>query len=129
MGILDGPLRAAVDAVLGALQDTATLTRTTQGTYDPVGGGTFGEVVTTETVKIGPPAQYSKAEIDWTAPAGRFAAIQRDDMKIIMAALGASYPDPQTDTLTVNGVLHRIVKVSPIMSGALPAAFELQVRK
>jgi hypothetical protein len=124
MGALDTAFRDIASSLIGVfVSDLSTLTRTPAPVYDPALGEDLAAAPTTYSIKVAPPENYKSHEIDGTA-------VRRTDLKTYVAAKDlAVVPDSQTDTLTFNSVVYKIVSVKGHQSGDQIALWELQLRK
>lgn len=99
---------------------TGTLTRTIRAN-DPV-AGTSAKVSTPYTVNI-VVESYPARLVDGSN-------ILATDLRVMLAAHAADVtPDPQTDTLTIGGVKHSIVRVEPVYAGDTVATWTVQARR
>lgn len=73
------------------------------------------------TVKITPPAPFEQRRIDGTL-------IQLGDQQIIMSSASGVVPKT-TDLFVIGGVIWQVVRIEPIVSGELTAAYSLQLRQ
>lgn len=124
MALLDGPVKAAVDAVLGVLGISVTLSRMSEaGNYDPITGSEGLGTASTAVFKASPPTRYKHNQVDGTR-------IRMNDLQIILATKDQTVvPDPATDTLLIAGVSYTIVDVESIYTGDEAAAYTLQIRR
>lgn len=124
MGALDTAFRDVASSLIGVfVSNSSTLTRTLTPVYDPALGEDLSATPTTYSIKVAPPENYKFYEADGTA-------IRRTDLKTYIAAKDlAVVPDSQTDTLTFNSVVYKIVSVKAHQSGDQIALWELQLRK
>jgi|SRR5882672_8759125 len=119
-GKLDAQMRALAKGLIKDFGKNVTLRRRVS-TYDP----TTGNVSNSDTdypVTVSPPAPYSNRRIDGEL-------IKVGDIETLLAAAGNVTPDPTTDFVVLDAELWQVVRSDPIYSGALPAAFTLQLRK
>lgn len=120
MTLLDGPLRAVTDSLLGQFGALGTIGYVTTGEYNPsTGKASQDEGVTASTRGI--VEQYRKAEIDGTV-------VLRGDFKWSVPALGITKPSPN-DTVTLDSVRYTVVNVESVYSGDEAALHVLQLRR
>jgi len=117
---LDTRARATADKLIGKFGKSVTLTRVTEGTYDPSTGEMSGGSTTTETV-----AALVK---DYNGIELLSGMVQAGDRKVKVAALNVSEPQIN-DTLTIDSLVYSVLAVKSIWSGEKVAIYELQVRK
>jgi hypothetical protein len=117
---LDIRARATADRLIGKFGKQVTLTRVTEGTYDPTTGELSGGSTTTQTV-----AALVK---DFNGIELLSGAIQAGDRKVSIAALNAAEPQIG-DTITVDSMVYNVLAVKTTWSGEKAAIYELQVRK
>lgn len=80
------------------------------------------EAVTDLKVKVTPLEPLALGRIDGTL-------VEAGDAQVGLAASGLKFaPDAKTDSLVMDGVEWKIVTVRRVMSGALPALYELRLR-
>ena len=97
----------------------ATHRRVTRS-YDPdTGKNTVSNADT--TVKITPPSPYDERRIDGTL-------IQIGDEQIIMSSNSGVVPQT-SDLFVIGGNIWQVVRISPIVSGELTAAYSVQLRQ
>ena len=119
---LDATLRPVARQLINQFGKTVTLSKVTQGTYDPVSGTYSSGCTTDHTVKVSPPESYDQADIDGSL-------VQRDDFEVQLAALGAPAIPEIGDTITMDGESYSIITAPPVYSGELIAVYKLQCRK
>jgi hypothetical protein len=117
---LDTKARATADKLIGKFGKKVTLTRVTEGTYNPDTGELSGSSTTTQTV-----AALVK---DFNGIELLGGAIQAGDRKVSIAALNATEPQIG-DTMTVDSLVYNVLAVKSIWSGEKVAIYQLQVRK
>lgn len=123
---LDATLRPTADRLIGKLGKSATLTRESQGTFDPGSGTYTGGGTTDYSVTVTPPRRFRQDQID-----GQL--VQQNDFEVSVAALNLSIAptqgdDATSDTLTMDGTVYQIIRVQPVYSGQLVAYYRLQCR-
>ena len=117
---LDTKARATADKLIGKFGKQVTLTRVTEGTYNPATGDMSAGSTTTQTV-----AALVK---DFNGIKLLIGAVQRGDTKVSIAALNATEPQIG-DTITIDSLVYNVLAVKSIWSGEKTAIYELQVRK
>jgi len=119
MGLLDAPLRAAVKTVIDTLGTSCTVRIITAGDFDVESGKQQrGEA---DTALNGAVIAYDDSLIGDRIHVG--------DKRLMLPAIDlATAPLPDKHQAVVNGVLHRIVNVTPYQASDQIAAFELQIR-
>ena len=117
---LDIRARATADKLIAKFGKQVTLTRVTEGNYDPSTGELSGGSTTTQTV-----AALVK---DFNGIEILSGAIQSGDRKVSIAALNAAEPQIG-DTMTIDSLVYNVLAVKSIWSGEKVAIYELQVRK
>ncbi len=121
MGLLDTAIRDVVKSVIDLLDTDATLKKQTVDAYDPETGEEDVAVPTSTAIKISPPSNFSNREVDGSA-------VQRQDLKCLTAAKGASFTPEIGDTLIIGSTDYRIINADPIKAGDENAAWKLQLR-
>lgn len=123
MGFLDDIVNDALEPVFGdILENTITITTTTE-TYNPTTGAESSVVTSQQVVTGTPPQEYSLREIDEVS-------VKRGDFKIFVRAADLSaVPSTGTDTVTLGGVVYRLLDVKPIYADEEAVMYELQCRK
>lgn len=117
---LDIRARATADRLIGKFGKQVTLTRITEGSYDPSTGDISGGSTTTQAV-----AALVK---DFNGIEILSGAIQVGDRKVSIAALNSAEPQIG-DTMTIDALVYNVLAVKSIWSGEKVAIYELQVRK
>jgi hypothetical protein len=117
---LDIRARATADKLIGKFGKQVTLTRITEGTYNPDTGELSGGSTTTQTV-----AALVK---DFNGIELLSGVIQVGDRKIKISALQVTEPQIG-DTVTIDSLVYNVLAVKSIWSGEKVAIYELQVRK
>lgn len=117
---LDIRARATADRLIGKFGKQVTLTRVTEGTYNPDTGELSGGSTTTQTV-VALVKDFNGIEI-------LTGAIQAGDRKVSIAALNATEPQIG-DKMTIDSLDYNVLSVKSIWSGEKTAVYELQVRK
>ena len=117
---LDARARNTADKLLTKFGKLVTLSRITEGSYDP----TTGEMATPTAVSSSVYALIKDYKgIDLTN-----GVILQGDRKVTIAALGIDEPQP-ADKVTLDLYDYNVISVRKVWSGELAAMFELQVRK
>jgi len=128
---LDTKARATADKLISKFGKQVTLTRITEGVYNPETGdvgvydpetGDFiaGTTTTTQTV-----AALVK---DFNGIELLSGLIQAGDRKVSIAALNATEPQIG-DAMTIDSLVYNVLAVKSIWSGEKVAIYEMQVRK
>jgi hypothetical protein len=118
-GALDAVARKVSSQLITKFGATITLTRVTEGVYDPSTGSTTN-TETSETI-IGVVDEYKSYDfVNGLAVAG--------DKKIICAASDVAKPN-LADKLTVQGIVYSILNVTETVSGEQDALYTLQARR
>ena len=117
---LDTKARATSDKLIGKFGKQVTLTRVTEGTYDPATGDVSDGSNTTQTV-----AALIK---DFNGIELLSGVIQQGDRNVSVAALNATEPQIG-DTMTIDSLVYNVLAVKSIWSGEKTAVYQLQVRK
>lgn len=112
---------ASIAKTLKAKGQAMTLTRVSGGTYDPVAGSVTTPVTTTYTV-YGIEAAFRDG---LTMSAGTL--IQSGDRQAVVAADQAT-PVPG-DSLTIGGIVWKVIAVTPVNPAGTALLFKCQVRK
>lgn len=120
MTALDTRARATALRLLDKYGKAVTLSRVTEGSYNPSTGETSSEVVVIATVDA---LIEDYKGIDYIS-----GDIQMTDRRVTIPASGNVEPEPN-DRLTIDAVVYTIVSVTTVWSGELPALFVMQVRK
>lgn len=129
MGLLDGPMGALAQTLVGKFGRSATITRPGTTTRNPADGGV---VVVSEAVAVSCEVvleEFDERQVDGTL-------VQVGDRKAIVSRArmetdgGSGFvPQPNRDTLTESGNNWRILRVLGYPSGSQEAAFTLHVRR
>jgi len=119
-------IAAEVDTALKSIGSTdagflATLTQTSTTGGDPWNPGSGTTTTTTVNTSVAIVlSEYRKDEIDSTL-------ILSKDRKVMMTATAGVEPKP-SDVLTISGVAHNVVNVSPLSPAGVVVMYELQAR-
>lgn len=117
---LDNRARKTAQKLIRQFGKDAILRRRTSS-YSPATRKTTEAVIDVK-VKVTPPEPLELGRIDGTL-------VEAGDAKVGLAALGLKFaPDATTDSLVLDGLEWKIVTVRRVMSGELPALYELQLR-
>lgn len=117
---LDAKARATADKLIGKFGKQVTLTRVTEGSYNPATGEMSAGSTTTQTV-----AALIK---DFNGIEILSGGIEKGDRKVSIAALNATEPQIG-DTMTIDSLVYSVLAVKTTWSGEKAAVYELQVRK
>lgn len=125
MALLDGPMRALAQNLAGKFGISGTLTRITSDGYNPTLGDTDPTTATHTVAGV----LEEMREDEFGQSLGGGGVIQHGDLKYTIHAQGLSVtPDPETDTVAVDGVTYTLVGVKPVYSGEQVALFTLVLR-
>lgn len=120
MTALDTRARNTALRLLNKYGKSVTLTRVTEGTYDPSTGDLSSGSTTTE---------IPKALIeDFPGDDYISGLVEKRDKKITTPALGYSEPQPN-DRFTVGSDIYIVISTKTIWSGEQSAMYESQVRQ
>lgn len=123
MAVLDGPMGQLASQLLGTFGRPATLVRGGAGTYSPEQGRTMAVEAAASFACHVVFAEFAVSQLDGTV-------VRLGDRKAIVSRLAlGTEPRPSSDTLTVDGVTWRIVRVEGYSSGEQEAAYSLHVRR
>lgn len=124
MALLDGPLRGVAQTLAGKFGISGTLTRE-GGSYSASSGSVSSSTAThTVTGVIEQPR-----EDEFGQQIGDGGTIRHGDLKYTIEAKGLSVdPDPETDTVEVDGVTYALIGAKPIYSGEQVALWTLVIR-
>ena len=117
MTALDIKAAAIASKLLTKFGKTVTMTIYGESTYDTASGESTASQVSTD-IKA---AVMSPTLNDYDS-----GLVINGDMFVLIAA--ASFTPQPTDTVTINGVLWRIITISPTYSGESIATYKLHVR-
>lgn len=120
MTALDIRARATGLRLLEKYGKPCTISRVTEGTYDPATGSISAESVVTST-PFGLIEDYKG--IDFIS-----GMIEKTDRKVTIPSQGQNEPVPN-DRLTIDGVTYAVISVSIVWSGEQAALYVMQVRK
>lgn len=104
-----------------------TLTQEAPATYNPATGTNTPGTVTNTTVK-GIVTDYKDRTTAGSNSDGE-TLVQRGDRKALFSASGVAAAPTANDTLTIGGVVWRIVFCKALDLGGTPVVYECQVRK
>lgn len=131
MALMDGPMSVVAKTLVGVFGVSATLQRHI-GNYDELQGKEIELEDVEFTLKVTPPAEYSKYDVASSRTAAGPSSIEATDLKVIAATglfpTGLTDIDPKTDRLVIGGVNYRIISKRLITSGSNTPALELQLR-
>lgn len=118
MGTLSDTLGAVATRLLSLYGEALTVTRVTEGAYNPDDSGVTDGTTTTFTT-YGTTYDYIASEVDGTV-------IQRGDVKLVVQPTAIA---PLTgDVITIDSVPHRVLNVERLKAQGVPCAYVLQLR-
>ena len=117
---LDAKARNTADTLLDKFGKSITLTSIVEGSYDPATGDMSANTTTNTT--------HTAIIKDFNGVDFISGVIQSGDRKVMIAALGATTPQP-ADKITIDSEVYQVIAVRYVWSGELPALYEMQVRK
>lgn len=120
MAALDAKARATALKLINKFGKSVTLTRVTEGTYDPTTGDVSGSSTTTEIPKA---LIEDFNGVDYVS-----GLVEKGDRKITTPASGYTEPKPN-DRFTVGSDVYTVVSVETVWSGEQAAIYISQVRK
>lgn len=130
-GQLDNILRPVAASLITAFGATLTYIRTSETFDAETGKSTVTE--TSLSVVGTPPVPLSKrlaSGESFRAVLGEvFDVVEAGDLITTIKALGLGFEPVIGDLIIFNGVRWQIVRIDPLYSGELPAAFTLQIRQ
>lgn len=119
MTALTDSLVATAQTLLTKYGESVSFTRVAEGAYDPATSGVAAGT-TTNYSGYAVPTQYTRADVDGEL-------IKASDIRLIVEQ---TTTEPNTgDVVTVDGVVHRIMNVSPIKVTNVDIIYILQIRK
>lgn len=124
-GALDSVLRPVAEKLIEQFGGPATY-RVVSESFS----ATTGVVTATETaysVIMTPPEPFIQAR--YAAGLGAEAAVQVGDMRALVKGQNLGFTPSLGDRVTYTGTDWQVVGVTPLYSGALPAAYELRLRQ
>ncbi len=121
MTVLDDKLVPKTLAIIDKFGRNATFTELTTNTPDPT-TGTVTQVEVEHVRKITPPSEYNDRYMS-------LDHIDIGDAKVLVAASAIPFTPIKAMKVVIDSNTWKIVRVSPISSGASIAAYELQLRK
>lgn len=128
MGLLDGPLRSVASTLVGLFTDIPLVFQVKTSSYNPLTGVAIATSVA-KNVKASPPYAFTQEEQS-------DSALNKDDLKVIIAALDAEAvgldvsPSSEKQVFcTREGIKYRVHTTKPITSGDQQAAVILFLRK
>lgn len=119
-GQLDSVMRPVAERLIEQFGGPMVYSRITE-TFDAASGKTSQTAATFNVIGT-PPAPYNQGRIDGTV-------IQVADLKSLLKALNLGFTPTIGDRVNFNEMVWQVVGVRPIWSGALPAAYEIQLRQ
>ena len=120
VGQLDSVMRPVAERLIEQFGGPMVYSRITE-TFDATSGKTSQSAATFNVIGT-PPAPYNQSRVDGTV-------VQVGDLKTLLKALNLGFTPAIGDKVDFNSTVWQVVGVRPIYSGALPAAFELQLRQ
>lgn len=130
-GLLDNVMRPVAERLIESFGGPLTYIRTTE-TFDPDSGKTSQSEV--ESTVIGtPPVPLSKrlaSGENFRAVYGEvFDTVQAGDLITTLKALNLGFTPVIGDKVIFQGTRWQIVRIDPLYSGALAAAYTIQMRQ
>lgn len=122
--LTDGKLAQTIAQALGNVMGTLTLSRTTEGTYNPATGG-VGEGTTTIYSVKGMLEDFDSMTLQKAQSFLDGSIIKAGDRKATILAHGLAITPEPGDTITADGKTHMVVAVSSDPAGA---TYSLQIR-
>lgn len=119
-GALDTRARSLALSAISRFGRAATWTVVTNS-FDP-STRRSSPTETSHAVTISPPSPFAIELVDGVT-------IQASDVAVMIAASGLAFTPAIGDRVTTGSVSYRVVAVSPVASGELIAAYEVQCRK
>ena len=119
-GQLDSVLRPVAERLIEQFGGAIQYRQVTRAYSASTGKTTESE--TALSVIGTPPEPYNESRIDGTV-------VQVGDISTLIKALNLGFTPEVGDKVTFNAETWQVVGVTPIYSGALPAAYELQLRQ
>ena len=119
-GALDNIMRPLAQDLIEKFGGSVSYFQTTE-TYDATTGKT-SQTETERTVVITPPQPYNQNRINDTT-------IQVGDLETMVKALNLGFTPAIGDKVLFDGSRWQVVSVMPLYSGALAAAYTLQLRQ
>lgn len=121
MTVLDTKLLPVVFNIIEKYGKTVSFGVQTGGVYDE-GTRTYSGGTTTPTSKkVSPPDRFADELINGDT-------IQAKDLYVILPAQGLTFTPQVGWTVTVDSVVYMTIRVDPIYSGELVAAYQIQLR-
>ncbi len=125
MGILDGPVKAALKAVTNLFtNEKVKFTKVVDDHYQE-DAGVDNPTKKTAEVLVTPPAEIDAREVDG-------GSVQRGDVRFIVSAVdldAVGYGEPEPgDIVEIDGVVSRVVNVRKIKPGDSMAGYAVSIR-
>ena len=117
---LDARARNTASKMLTKFGKRITLSRITEGVYNPATGDVGNPILSTLIV-------YALIK-DYKGIDLVSGVIQQGDRKVTIPALGVAEPQP-LDKVTIDSLVYSVISVRSVWSGEQAAMFEMQVRK
>jgi hypothetical protein len=117
---LDARARSTANKMLTKFGKVITLSRITEGSYDPITGDMSASTTVSSSV-YGLIKDYKPTEFT-------SGTIESGDKKVTISALNVALPCVG-DTVTIDALNYCVISVGETWSGELAAMYQLQVRK
>lgn len=118
MTALDTKLRSLAVSLLSQYGKTITLSKNTESAYNPA-TGLSQNIDISYAVK----ATVEAAKVHF----GSSDLVQQNDLAVTIAAQGIE-PPASGDSVTIDGLVYRVISVIAVYSGEMVALYKLQVR-
>jgi len=119
-GLLDGVMLPLAENLIESFGGAITYTQTSETFSATTGKTTVME--TNHSVIMTPPAPYNVNRIDGSV-------VQVGDLEAMLKAQNLGFVPAAGDKVTFNGTDWQVVGVKPLFSGALAAAYTIQLRQ
>jgi hypothetical protein len=119
---LDTLILPKVLELIGRYGKLVSFSVTTGATQNAGAGTVTGGTTTAHSVKASPPYPYESRYID-----GDLVLV--GDSRLYLAGSGLAFTPAPGQVVTIDSAKWRVVRVNPIYSGELVAAWEVQVRR
>tara|TARA_R110000823_G_scaffold304377_1_gene426054 strand:- start:808 stop:1176 length:369 start_codon:yes stop_codon:yes gene_type:complete len=122
MTTLDTTLLAKVAEIADTYGKSVVFQSVGSSSYNPATGKTTESSITNYTVKVTPPAPYSRTLVDGDL-------IQTMDVGLLLPAKDLSFTPALGMQVTIDGEVLDIVSMSPLYSGTSVCAYDIQLRQ